>query len=347
MKISKSEVFGMGAPYSICYGIIDCKKIIAAGSETMGGEFSIYVGDKWSSVPVVENLGGIMAIVLSEMSGVPTIITAEGLHPNFISKDAGVSLYRAENGVTRSWVRYRIADFPYIHRIALVTASGVSTVIAATLCGEKKNRDDWSNLGAVFAVAIENSRPPFKVQTSCIFDGIKKNHGMFVKKCNGRETVFVSGEEGLFAIHVPKERDEWVIKRIIDAPISEFAIYDLDGDGEDEIVAIQPFHGNNVCIFKKKTDMWSRVFETETELGHGIWAGKIGGKDGFILGSRAGKRDFCIYTREDNDTWQMKKHIIEKGTGTAQLDVIHEIDHDLIVSTNNYTDEIALYRVTW
>ena len=137
---------------------------------------------------------------------------------------------------------------------------------------------------------------------------------------------------------------EWVIEKILDEPISELSVFDLDDD-EDEIVAIQPFHGSTVCIYKRRREGWSRVFETGTELGHGIWAGKIGGVKGFVLGSRAGKQDFCLYSMEASGTWKMKKHVIDRGTGTAQLDAIHEKDHDLIVSTNNYTNEIALYTV--
>jgi len=336
----------MGSPYSICYGMMGGERVIAAGSETMGGEFTLYTGDDiWKSIPIAEDLGGIMAIVITEISGVPTIITAEGLHPNFITKEAGVSFYRAEKGVAGPWERHRVVDFPYIHRIALATAHGAQTVVAATLCGEKKDKDDWSNPGAVYAVQLQNSSPPFEVKTFLILDGLRKNHGMFVQRRDGRETVFVSGEEGLLAIHVPREKGEWVSEIILDEPISELAMYDLDDDGEDEIVAIQPFHGDRVCIYKKVKGKWFRVFETETELGHGIWAGNIGGKNGFVMGSRAGQRDFCLYIMEDSNIKNMKRHVIDRGTGTAQLDVIHEKDHDLIVSTNNYTNEIALYTV--
>jgi hypothetical protein len=345
MKISKSNVSSMGAPYSICYGRLGGERIIVAGSESIGGEFTLYAGEEYRPVPVAEGLGGIMAIVLMELSGVPAIITAEGLHPNFVTKDAGVSLYTAEKGVGEPWERHRVADFPYIHRIALVTANGAKTVLAATLCGEKKDKDDWTSPGAVYAVQLQNSRPPFEVRTVSILDGLRKNHGMFVQRRNGRETVFVSGEEGLFTISVPLEKGEWIIEKILDEPISELAVFDLDDDGEDEIVAIQPFHGDMVCIYKRRKEGWSRVFETGTELGHGIWVGKIGGVKGFVLGSRAGKRDFCLYSMEASGTWKMKKHVIDRGTGTAQLDVIHEKDHDLIVSTNNYTNEIALYTV--
>ena len=153
-------------------------------------------------------------------------------------------------------------------------------------------------------------------------------------------------EEGLFAIHVPKKKGEWHAEKILEEPISEFSLYDLDADGKDEIVAIQPFHGDRVCIYKHINGEWSRVFETDTELGHGIWAGSIGGENGFIIGSRAGNRDLCLFTCKESMNWDLKKYILDEGVGSAQFNVIHEKDYDLVVSTNNYINEIALYQVT-
>ena len=66
----------MGAPYSICYGRLGGERIIVAGSESIGGEFTLYAGEEYRPVPVAEDLGGIMAIVLLELSGVPTIMPA-------------------------------------------------------------------------------------------------------------------------------------------------------------------------------------------------------------------------------------------------------------------------------
>jgi hypothetical protein len=343
MRISKKNVATMGAPYSVCHGTVGSERVIVAGSESIGGDFTLYAGKEHKLTHIIEGLGGIMAIVPLELEGLSALITAEGLHPNFVSKDAGVSIYCSDRGAGGPWERHRIADFAFIHRIALVTANGGKTVVAATLCGKKESIDDWSSPGAVYAVQIENSKPPFRVKTEPILEGLRKNHGMFIQRGGGREIVYVSGEEGVFTIHVPAGNGKWVTERILEEPVSELAVYDLDDDGEDEIVAIQPFHGNTACIYKKEGGQWSRVFETSTELGHGIWAGYIGGKKGFVLGSRAGKRDFCMYTLEE--PWSVKRIVVDRGTGTAQLDVIHEKDHDLIVATNNYINEIALYTV--
>ena len=38
--------------------------------------------------------------------------------------------------------------------------------------------------------------------------------------------------------------------RIFDHEVSEFGFVDFDGDGVDEIVTIEPFHGENFVIYK-------------------------------------------------------------------------------------------------
>jgi hypothetical protein len=277
---------------------------------------------------------------------VPVLITGEGLYPVFVSKDAGVSVYTAENGISGSWTRQRLADLPFIHRVALVRANQRRTVIGATLCGNKESVDDWTSPGAVYAVQILNDAPPFEVETTRILDGISKNHGMWLYTSEGKERVYIGGEEGIYIIQVPRNNGEWIIEKVLDEPVSELAVFDLDGDGEGEIAAIQPFHGDRVCIFKNMEDQWIRVYETTTELGHGIWAGRIGENNIFIHGSRAGKRVFCMYTLEDRNSWKMRRTVIEEGVGTAQFDVLQGTDHDLIVATNNHINEVTVYEVT-
>jgi hypothetical protein len=346
LRIKRKNALKINAPYSVCTGKLGGKGVVIAGSESAGGALNIYTGEEFSKSGVVRGPGGTVSMVFDEWNGLPVLFTGEGLYPVFVSKDAGVSVYTAENGVSGSWKRQRIADLAFIHRVALVRACRRRTVIAATLCGKKESIDDWSSPGAVYAVQILNEGPPFQVETVKILDGIRKNHGMFVRRSEGGETVYISGEEGIFTITVPRSSEDWITEKILDEPVSELAVFDLDGDGKVEIAAIQPFHGDRVCILKSMNEKWLPVYETKTELGHGIWAGKIGGRNGFVLGSRAGRRTFSLYTLEDRGSWKMRRTVIEEGTGTAQFDVLHFGNHDAIVATNNYINEVTVYEVT-
>ncbi len=346
MKITKKKLSSFASPYSICSANVKGETVLFAGSEVINGELIVCSGKELTPRTLAKGPGGYMGLIPLESFDFPAIAVAEGLHTNFQSVNAGISIYSAGKDARNLWNRHRIADLAYIHRIALVSANGKKTIIAASLCGRKEGPDDWSSPGAVYAVQIQRGEHVTKHKKNLLLNGITRNHGMYVQRKRGQEIVFISGDEGVFEIHVPRAEKEWIIDKIIEQPVSELALMDFDEDGKDEIVTIQPFHGDKACIYKNMAGKWETVCELKTEFGHGIWAGRIGGKNAFILGSRARKRDLCLYTIEDTRSWNLKKTIIEAGTGTAQIDVLKFNGRDLIAATNGYIDEVAVYEVT-
>jgi hypothetical protein len=348
MRISKSPVSSFESPYSICSGRLGEHRVLASGSEKIGGELQLYLDPEYRMIRVAEGLGGFMAMSTADVFGSPALVTAEGLHPNFISRNAGISIYRPSEGLDQRWTRHRLADLPYIHRMTIVSTPGGKTLVAATLCGKKDHIDDWSSPGAVYAMRLHETasaygEPPV---ITPILDGIVKNHGMFHEKKSDRERVYISGEEGVFVLEHKTDDEQWLAERILDRPVSELALADLDDDGFNEIVTIEPFHGDIISIYKLVEDRWEQVFQSKTELGHGIWAGKIGGAMGFVHGSRAGKRELCLYQVKDARVWKLQKTVIEGGTGSAQVVVENLHDRDLLYATNNYIDEVAVYEIT-
>ena len=67
---------------------------------------------------------------------------------------------------------------------------------------------------------------------------------------------------------------------------------------------------------------------------------------GFVHGSRAGKRELCLYQKKDSRSWNLERTVIEEGTGSAQVFVENLPGRDLIYATNNYLDEVAVYEIT-
>jgi hypothetical protein len=345
MKIKKKKLSVFKSPYSVYFGEFNGETVIFSGSESIDGDLYIYSGRDYKPIKISKGPGGFMGMFLLGSSDSYSLVTAEGLHTNFQSVNPGISIYYPEKDINHTWKRQRIVDLAYIHRISHVSANEKKNVIAATLCGKKDNIDDWSSPGAVYAIQLQNDRSGKVLEKTLLLDGITKNHGMYVKRGANLEIVFISGDEGIFALHVPKQDNEWRIDKIIEQSVSELVVKDLDGDGEDEIAAIQPFHGDRLCIYKKINGKWEIVGETKTEFGHGIWAGRIVGKNSIILGSRGGKRNLCLYTIEDTVSWKLNKTVIDEGTGTAQIDVVRANDTDFIAASNGYIDEVALYEV--
>jgi hypothetical protein len=287
-----------------------------------------------------------MAIIpMPPFTGIPnSLLIIDGFFPIFQSEGAGASLYSGAPDSPEPWKRQRLFDLPFLHRMDLVFPSGKPAIIAAALCGRKDFRDDWSSAGAVYAVEISEDRSQCQVGKP-ILGGISKNHGMFVQRRKEGEEVFVSGEEGVFSIRVPKVEEEWHSEKILDTATGDVVLNDLDGDGEEEILAIQPFHGDTACIYKKIGGEWRPVWKAPLDFGHVAWAGEIRGRKSVILGSRAGKKELSLYSLKDPSRWDFERIILDEGKGAANIAVVNEDDRDLVFASNVAVGEVTLYEI--
>lgn len=88
-----------------------------------------------------------------------------------------------------------------------------------------------------------------KWDRTTILQGITKNHGLFLTDCDEKTFVMISGEEGVFQIEVPEYPEgKWQVKRIMDNEVSDIFLFDIDNDGEKELITIEPFHSDSLVI---------------------------------------------------------------------------------------------------
>ena len=99
---------------------------------------------------------------------------------------------------------------------------------------------------------------------------------------------------------------------ILSGHIGEIATIDIDGDGQDEIMTIEEFHGNTIQIYKKD-------------------------------GSEYKNCELFVVTYEDGE---YKVTMVDKGVGPANLCVVHEDNRDIIVGANHTAAQAAIYFVT-
>ena len=281
-----------------------------------------------------------------------------GFLPVFQSEGAGIDLCYAVDGFSTPWNQHRIIDLPFVHRIATVAFGGATILIAATVCGGKEYRDDWSKPGAVYAIPIPASpEGPWKPVT--IAGGIHRNHGLNVASLDGETLLLITGDEGVFAWRDPAvdladagvddsagavggasaaDLADWKPEKILDAPISEIGAIDIDGDGADELVAVEPFHGKSLALYHRSVDGWSCVDRQPLDFGHGLSVGMLGDTPVAVVGNRAGSSDLLCFTW-DSDRKLLARHVVESGVGTAGTTVFS----DFIVASNPNTNEYARY----
>ena len=185
-----------------------------------------------------------------------------------------------------------------------------------------------------------------------IFKGITKNHGLHITQMSGKRVLLVGGSEGLFRFSVPSRPDgQWDKERLIDHEVSDIFVSDLDDDDRHEIVTIEPFHGDQLVIYKEIGKGWQPVARKQLNFGHVVWTGRIGGRSCIVAGSRGGMKNLeLLYLQEpallSEGRAGLRTQLIDSGVGPTQVAVVHEKKRDLIFSANNAVGEVAMYELT-
>ena len=260
-------------------------------------------------------------------------------------------------GSTIEIVRYRdgafshepIATLDYLHRFdTLLAPDGTRYIIAASLHGGKADKSDWSKPGHLHVGAmpadVENS---FHVELAQLPGDYYINHGFCKGDWRGRDAAFIACREGLFVALPPvKAGGDWTVEQLMDIPVSDIAVCDIDGDGEKEIAALMPFHGNEFKIFHRSGAGYEEVYSypVENDFYHAVISGRIGGELMFIGGARKIAADLFLI-RWDPERKAFFSQQLEAGNGPSNLSLLNSAeDGDLLLSANRMIAEAAAYR---
>ncbi len=300
-------------------------------------------GETLEMTRVCDGPGGVMSLVpVPGRDG--DFLATHGFYPVFQSKAAGITWYSPkQNG----WVASEILKLPYVHRFDLFQAEDGIWFLGATLCTSKTETEDWSDPGKLWAGRLPDG-PDGQISVQPIFENLVKNHGYCHAVWNGQQAGLVASESGVHLVKPPKTRDgEWSIERLIDRPISDVAICDMDGDGEPELLLLEGFHGNAITINKKIDGKYQVVWEPEkaVEFVHVAWGGLLRGVPTFICGSRRLEASL-FYVRYNKVKGVYEQTEIEKMTGPSNVAVVPGKQRDLIVAANHGIGEGAVYAVT-
>ena len=271
-----------------------------------------------------------------------------GFYPIFRAENAGVRLIRAVDRFEEPWVGEHLIDLPFVHRIGSASTPKGDYLVGATICGGKDHREDWSRPGSVIAFPIQDDCSLGEPLT--ILDSIHRNHGMNRAKYRGVESLFIAGDEGVFALTLPggvttegRALGDWEVRVILDHPVSEIALIDLDSDGVDELVTIEPFHGNKLGVYKDSGDDWNLIHETELEFGHGLTAGTLTDELVIIVGNRAGEKELICFRIASSAPLATERLVVDSGTGTAGTTIVKSVWGEAIATSNPEYNEYALY----
>ena len=236
-----------------------------------------------------------------------------------------------------------MATLPYLHRFDFLDSDGTVYLLAATLAAHKKEVADWSEAGTVYV-----SQLPANLDNGLtvipLREDLFQNHGYSRIEWNGRNAGLITCCNGAFVFTPPINGGEWTVEQLMDIPISDADMIDIDGDGELEIATIEAFHGDRFRIYKKIGGQYKMIFEHPeiADFYHVVRRGVIGGKPVFIGGGRGGKEQLFV-VHYDGSSFGIIT--LDEGEGPSNAATANIDGHDIIFAANRNSGFATAYVI--
>lgn len=289
--------------------------------------------------------GGVMSMVqLPDTDGV-FLATHKFYSPNN-SKEAKIVLCRRE---ADGWQVQTLAELPFVHRFDILTRGDAHWLLACCLKSGYEYKDDWRFPGLTLACRLPNDlleKPEnFRLELTPLREGMLKNHGYSRDVSNGVESGIVACDTGVFRFTPPEAPGrDWQIETLLETPVSDALLLDLDADEEKELLTLSPFHGDTLCVYKKQGGVFEKVFEYEKkiEFAHAICAAHFGGETMAVVGHRKGARDL-LAVRFGSEGYFVEQ--LDHDVGPANALFARLNGQNVLISANREINEVAYYTL--
>lgn len=276
--------------------------------------------------------------------GIPEFLVAHAFE-NDASRSVGiVSLLTHGADVRQPWTVREIDRLTTSHRIR--TANGM--FINAPLTGASAVAPEYRDHAPLVAY-----RPGDWHRQLINGDDEGVVHGIFIHDWNRdrREDVLTASFRGIH-VNLAQADGTWKREKIVDG---NPAAWPKSGSSdvtvgtlrqERFLAAIEPWHGNQVSIYRQKGGAWARtVIDDSLVDGHTVFAADLNGdgKQEVVAGSRGGKRGVYIYY-EEGGRWI--RQVLSEGAVSAAACAVADLNNDRkpdIVCIGSATQNLILY----
>ena len=292
--------------------------------------------------------GGAMTMVQVPGTDGQFLATRKFYSPND-AKEASIVIVTPQG--KDDWAVRTLVDLPFVHRFDILQAGGVNYLLACALKSEHEYRDDWRFPGKVFAAVLPEDLSGFDAEHPLELTELKsdmlKNHGYYRHQDGPAATSgIVSCEDGVYRFVPPRQAGGvWQIEELTKDAASDALLFDINGDGEEELCAIAPFHGDTVKIYQKRDGKFvlDYTYAEKLEFLHAIFGGEILGKPVWILGHRKGERYLLAFTYQDG---KYQVQTLDQGCGAANVLHYTYEGKEVLIAANREINEIARYELT-
>ena len=268
----------------------------------------------------------------TDKDGYPEIVLQSGFSTTPAKGDGVMTLLSKSADVNAPWTAKEFDRMPSVHRVRWIDAegNGRKMIVNAPLAGVAGAPPDYKDKVSIYAYAL----PDLKRQTITDADeGVL--HGLSVVDWDGKGREALLGAS-FMGIHLYRYNNgKWQATRLTAGNPDPWPkngssdVVVLRTRAGRQLAAIEPWHGNQVVVYRGKGETWGTRTTIDDTLndGHTMQSADLDGDgvDEIIAGYRGGGGGVNIYRLGANDQWS--KFVIaapaEKSMAAAGCAVAH------------------------
>ena len=278
----------------------------------------------WQRHVIAGNLSGLINLAASDVDGdgIPLIVLASGFSMN-AKKSAGIVSVLRHNGDPRQpWSIREIDRLPTSHRLrwADIDGTGRKVVVNQPLTAATvEHPEDRARTPLVFYRPGDWKRQVIAEQDEGVV------HGIYPVDWDGdgRDAILTASFVGIHLYKLEKD-GRWSRTEIAKGdpapwPKSGSSDVAVGRLGKQRfLAAIEPWHGNQVAIYRESAGQWQRhVIDDTLADGHTIWTADLNGdgRDEVVAGYRG--KGVNVYYAQDAEGAQWSKVVLDGGMPAA------------------------------
>ena len=268
--------------------------------------------------------------------GIPEVVVAHEFGTTHGSSLGVLSLLTHQGDPTQPWGVREIDRTPTVHRVrwADIDGSGRDVLINAPLSGPAATAPEYRD-----AVPLFWYRPDDWERRTVPDAGQGVVHGLLVKPWQdpARDAVLSTSFAG---VHLHRYIDgEWIGSRIASGDPAPWP-----GSGASEVetgrlgdatfvTTIEPWHGNQVVVYREDGDSWTRQVIDRIGSSHTIVTADFDGdgRDEIVTGDRGDSRRLYLYAATDPDGDAWSRQILDDGGMSPSACVAEDLDGDGLI----------------
>ena len=278
----------------------------------------------WQRHVIAGNLSGLINLAAWDVDGdgIPLIVLASGFSMN-AKKSAGIVSVLRHNGDPRQpWSIREIDRLPTSHRLrwADIDGTGRKVVVNQPLTAATvEHPEDRAHTPLVFYRPGDWKRQVIAEQDEGVV------HGIYPVDWDGdgRDAILTASFVGIHLYKLEKD-GRWSRTEIAKGdpapwPKSGSSDVAVGRLGKQRfLAAIEPWHGNQVAIYRESAGQWQRhVIDDTLADGHTIWTADLNGdgRDEVVAGYRG--KGVNVYYAQDAEGAQWSKVVLDGGMPAA------------------------------